>query len=66
MLESMLTEMDTEGRSALVHVNKSDISKVIGQRGENRNYLIKRFLLKEFRVVSDGTAVKNHPIVSIL
>ena len=66
MLESVLSEMETEGRSALVYAHKSDVSKVIGQRGENRNYLIKRFLLKEFRVVSDGTAVKNHPIVSIL
>ena len=66
MLAHSLDGMDTQGRTALVRAHKSDVSKVIGQRGENRNYLIKRFLLKEFRVVSDGTAVKNHPMVSIL
>ena len=66
MLESSLDRLKPQGRSVCVHTHKSDISKVIGQRGENRNYLIKRFLLKEFRVVADGAAVKNHPIISII
>ncbi len=66
MLESALSQMQTEGKDAVVRAHASDVSKVIGQRGANRNYLIHRFLLKSFRVVSDGTAVKNHPTVSIL
>lgn len=66
MLEAALSQMRTEGKDAVVHAHASDISKVIGQRGANRNYLIHRFLLKSFRVVSDGNAVKNHPTVSIL
>ena len=65
-MEAALACMKTAGRSALVRAHPSDISKVIGQRGENRNYLTERFLLKEIRVVSDGTAVKNHPMISIL
>ena len=41
-------------------------TKVIGQRGANRDYFIKRFLLKSFRVEADGSAVRNHPTVSII
>ncbi len=66
MLEASLAATETQGKSALVRAHRSDVSKVIGQRGENRDYLIERFLLKEFRVVADGAAVKNHPSVSIL
>ena len=66
MLEAALLQMQTEGKDAVVYAHASDVSKVIGQRGANRNYLIHRFLLKSFRVVADGNAVKNHPTVSIL
>ena len=66
MIELSLSDKDTQGRSALVHAHPSDISKVIGQHGANRDYFIKRFLLKSFRVEADGNAVKNHPIVSII
>ncbi|MBQ2989344.1 MAG: radical SAM protein [Clostridia bacterium] len=66
MLAASLGQMETAGRSALVRAHPSDVSKVIGQRGANRNDLIGRFFLKEFRVVADGGAVKNHPTVSLL
>jgi histone acetyltransferase (RNA polymerase elongator complex component) len=65
-LEAMLTGKDTEGKIAVVRAHVSDVSKVIGQKGANRKYLIQRFLLKELRVVSDGIAEKNHPTISII
>ena len=66
MLARSLGDRETQGKIALVRAHRSDVSKVIGQRGENRSYLIQRFLLKELRVVTDGGAVKNHPSISIL
>ena len=66
MLEAALSDKDTRGKCALVRVHPSDVSKVIGQRGANRDYFIKRFLLKSFRVEADGSAVRNHPTVSII
>ena len=66
MLENSLSGEKTEGKTALVRAHVSDVSKIIGQRGANRNYLMQRFLLKELRVVSDGAAEKNHPTVSII
>ena len=65
-MEQALAKVDTAGKFAVVRVHPSDVSKVIGQRGENRNYLIKTFSLKGFRVLPDGNAVKNHPNISIL
>ena len=65
-LEAALLSEQTRGRAALVRAHRADVSKVIGQRGENRDYFIRKFLLKEFRVVSDATAVRNHPSISIL
>lgn len=65
ILERSLAGRNTEGKDALVLAHASDVSKVIGQRGENRNYFTDRFLLRSFRVISDGNAVKNHPTVSI-
>lgn len=66
MLEASLAGATTQGKHALVLAHASDVSKVIGQRGENRNYFIERFSLQSFRVVSDGAAVKNHPTISVL
>jgi histone acetyltransferase (RNA polymerase elongator complex component) len=66
MLETALLRENTEGRTVIVRVHASDVSKMIGQHGENRNYLMKRFLLKGFRVVSDGNAAKNHPDFSVI
>ena len=66
MLEKKLLPEDVSGKCVLVHAHISDVSKVIGQRGENKDYFIKRFLLKNFRVVTDRSAVKNHPTVSII
>lgn len=66
MLEAVLLHENTENKTVIVRAHASDVSKVIGQHGENRSYLMRRFLLKGFRVVSDGTAVKNHPGVSVI
>jgi histone acetyltransferase (RNA polymerase elongator complex component) len=65
MMEAALAKWETAGRTAVVLAHPSDVSKVIGQRGENRNYLIKTFSLKGFRVMPDGNAVKNHPSISL-
>jgi len=65
-LQASLAGATTQGKHALVLAHASDVSKVIGQRGENRNYFIERFSLQSFRVVSDGAAVKNHPTISVL
>lgn len=65
-LETDLLQMESVGKVVVVRAHPSDVSKVIGQRGENRNYLIKTFSLKGFRVLPDGEAVKNHPTISIL
>ena len=66
MLEKALEKTETAGKTALVRAHTSDVSKVIGQRGANRIYFIRQFQLRDFRVVPDGSAVKNHPTVSIL
>lgn len=65
-LEAAISGEDTAGKRAVVRAHPSDVSKVIGQRGENRNYFIHRFSLREFRVVPDGTVPANHPGISIL
>jgi len=64
-LEQALAKQKTAGKTAIVRAHPSDVSKVIGQRGENRNALIQTFLLKGFRVLPDGNAVKNHPSISL-
>ena len=66
LLESELLRLDAVGKFAVVQAHPSDVSKVIGQRGENRNYLINMFSLKGFRVLPDGKAVKNHPTIFTL
>lgn len=66
LLESELLHVNAEGKNAVVFAHPSDVSKVIGQCGENRNYLMKTFALKGFRVLPDGKAVKNYPTISIL
>ena len=66
LMESELEQTESAGKIAVVRAHPSDVSKVIGQRGENRNYLTKMFSLKGFRVLPDGAAVKNHPTISIL
>ncbi len=65
-LEAELMKMESAGKFVVVRAHPSDVSKVIGQRGVNRNYLIKTFSLKGFRVLPDGEAVKNYPTISIL
>jgi histone acetyltransferase (RNA polymerase elongator complex component) len=64
-MEDVLSREQTAGRLAVVRAHPSDVSKVIGQRGANRNYLIETFLLKGFRVVPDGQAVRNHPSITL-
>ena len=66
LMESEFTKRETAGKTAVLRAHPSDVSKIIGQRGANREALIKTFSLKGFRVVPDGKAVKNHPDISIL
>ena len=64
-MEKTLSLMETAGKTAIVRAHPSDVSKTVGQRGENRIYLTEKFLLKGFRVLPDGEAVKNHPIITL-
>ncbi len=66
LIESELEKHETAGKTAVLCAHPSDVSKIIGQCGANRNELIKTFALKGFRVLPDGKAVKNHPGISIL
>ena len=64
-MEKKLSLMETAGETAIVRAHPSDVSKTIGQKGENRIYLTEKFSLTGFRVLPDGEAVKNHPIISL-
>lgn len=59
VLERLLAERDVYGKTLCVRVNPSDISKMIGQRGANREYFMKNYALSGFKTIPDGTVKKN-------
>ena len=64
-MEKSLENQMAKGKCAVVRAHPSDISKIIGQRAENRIYLTEKFSLTGFRVLPDGEAVKNHPSITL-
>lgn len=59
ILEKILTGTDFKGKTLCVAVHPSDISKMIGQKGANREYFIKNYGLSGFKVLPDGNMKKN-------
>lgn len=49
----------TTGKTAYISVHPSDVSKMIGQKGANRDYFIKKYALAGFRVLPDENIQKN-------
>ncbi|MBE6665457.1 MAG: radical SAM protein [Ruminococcaceae bacterium] len=64
-MEKALENRETAGKCAVVRAHPSDVSKVIGQRAENRIYFTEKYLLTGFRVLPDAFAVKNHPSITL-
>lgn len=65
MVERTLQKADAQGKSVTVYVHPCDISKMIGQRGANREYLMKTYGLSDFRVKPDENMNKNQPRTEI-
>ena len=59
LLEKELRTLDARGKHLLVFVHPADVSKTIGQRGANKEYLITRYGLTGLKVVPDGNIMKN-------
>ena len=59
LLEKELRTLDARGKHLLVFVHPADISKTIGQRGANKDYLITRYGLTGLKVMPDGNMMKN-------
>lgn len=58
LLDDLLREKQTAGKFAFISVCSSDISKVIGQRGENRRYLTEKYALRGIKVIPDDVLKK--------
>ncbi len=65
LTEKALRMVDAKNKTVTVYVNPSDVSKMIGQRGANREFLIKRYGLTGFRVKPDGKILKNQLKIEI-
>lgn len=59
MIEKELQRTETQGKNLTVFVHPSDVSKAIGQKGANRDYLIQRYGLSGIKTIPDGNLKKN-------
>ena len=58
-LEKALKHEKTNGKYAVISVNPADLSKMIGQKGANRQYLQMQFSLRGIRFCPDEKMAKN-------
>ncbi len=57
-LEKALSGKQTEGKDLILHVNPTDVSAFIGQKGENRTYLTQKFALRQMKIIPDAAISK--------
>lgn len=65
-VENTLKHEKTNGRYAEISVNPADLSKMIGQKGANRQYLLARFSLRGIRFLPDEKMAKNGFSVALI
>ncbi len=64
-LEAALAKREAFGRSAEIAVNPKDLSKMIGQHGQNREYLKTHFSLEKLRFVPSEKMEKHKFTVTL-
>ena len=65
-LEKALIQQNTIGKYAEIRVHPTDLSKMIGQRGANRNDLLLRFSLRGIRFIPCEKTAKNEFSVNLI